>query len=70
MKNKQTAVEFLAKRTPNMHWEDGYWAGLLEQALEMEKQQIINAYEEGMDYDFKDNGEQYFNETFKQDGNK
>ena len=34
-----TAVEWLVKETPNMHWEDAYWADLYEQAKEMEKQQ-------------------------------
>ena len=37
-----TAVEWLVKETPNMHWEDAYWADLYEQAKEMEKQQIDN----------------------------
>ncbi len=34
-----TAVEWLVQQTPNMHWEDAYWADLFEQAKEMEKQQ-------------------------------
>ena len=70
MKNKQTAVDWLVQQTPNMHWEDGYWAYLFEQAIEMEKQQIIDAYYEGKEYGFKEHGEEYYNETFKQDGNK
>jgi len=36
---KQTAVEFLVKETPNIYWEDAYWADLFEQAKVMEKQQ-------------------------------
>lgn len=36
---QQTAVEWLVQQTPNMHWEDGYWADLFERAKEMEKQQ-------------------------------
>ena len=36
---KQTAVEFLVKETPNIYWEDAYWADLFERAKEMEKQQ-------------------------------
>jgi hypothetical protein len=33
------AVEWLVQQTPNMHWEDGYWADLFERAKEMEKQE-------------------------------
>jgi hypothetical protein len=36
---KQTAVEWLVQQTPNIHWEDGYWADLFERAKEMEKEQ-------------------------------
>ena len=36
---KQTAVEWLVQETPNMHWEDAYWADLFERAKEMEKQE-------------------------------
>jgi len=36
---KQTAVEFLVKETPNIYWEDAYWADLFERAKEIEKQQ-------------------------------
>ena len=61
----QTAVEWLIEQVWITSGED--LPELLEQAKEMEKLQIIDAYEEGMDYDFKDNGEQYYNETFKQD---
>jgi hypothetical protein len=63
---KQTAVEFLVKNTPNIYWEDAYWTDLFEQAKEMEKQQIIDAYEDGYsdsDNTFKLN-EQYYKETF------
>ena len=65
---KQTAVEWLVKNTPNIYWEDAYWADLFEQAKEMEKQQIIDAYADGrisvvsgkiISYD------EYYNETFK-----
>jgi hypothetical protein len=34
-----TAVEWLVQQTPNIHWEDGYWADLFERAKEMEKEQ-------------------------------
>jgi hypothetical protein len=38
-----TAVEFLVKGLPMVYWEDPYYSDLLEQAKEMEKQQIIDA---------------------------
>ena len=38
---------------------------LCKQAKEMEKQQIMDAYDEGRNYGFKSNGEEYYNETFK-----
>jgi hypothetical protein len=64
---KQTAVEFLVEKLSN------YDSKMIElfnneinQAKEMEKQQIIDAYEDGYsdsDNTFKLN-EQYYNETF------
>jgi hypothetical protein len=37
-----------------------------EQAKEMEKEQIINAYDRGYnEYDIYRNGQNYYNETFK-----
>ena len=38
---------------------------VFEQAKEMEKQQIIDAFETGDKYKFEVSGEQYYNETFK-----
>jgi hypothetical protein len=39
---------------------------LIEQAKEMEKEQIINAYDRGHnEYDIYRNGQNYYNETFK-----
>jgi hypothetical protein len=43
----QTAVEYLIKGLPMVYWEDPYYSDLLEQAKEMEKQQIIDAYQQG-----------------------
>ena len=74
---KQTAVEWLASEMlkPNLSMKD-----ILEQAKEIEKQQIIDAYDKGCNeinlyYEFiKDenitqtkepfSAEQYYNETF------
>ena len=55
-----TAVEFLIEqfRIPN---SDSYIFKTFQQALEMEKQQIIEACNYG---DFEELGEQYFKQTF------
>jgi hypothetical protein len=62
---KQTAVEWLVEQCPRIETIVAY--NILEQAKEMEKEQIIDAYYQG-DAD-SDNihvdAEQYYNETFK-----
>ena len=69
---KQTAVEWLAEVVAEM----GYVSiEILEQAKEMEKEQIIDAWDDGYDKGTRDriekisnpigNAEQYYNETFK-----
>jgi hypothetical protein len=66
-----TAVEWLISKLPIVNDNDPYLAELIEQAKEMEKQQIIDAYNQDLYIgltgyrSFKD-GEQYYNETFKQ----
>ena len=66
---KQTAVEWLIIQM-HTHWtnEDVTFQTLLEQAKEMEKEQIITAYDKG-EFNQGCNGdaEQYFNETFKKE---
>ncbi len=62
-----TAVEWL---TEKLRIEFGFVFSnnILEQAKEMEKQQIIDAYEEGFNNAYFSNPlnpEQYYNETFK-----
>jgi hypothetical protein len=62
----QTAVEWFAEKTA----EIGYVSSdILNQAKEMEKEQIVNAYENGSDVndDLKPlygTPEQYYNETY------
>ena len=59
---KQTAVEWLAEVVAEM----GYVSiEILEQAKEMEKEQIITAYKYGNQSDVYFKPEQYYNETFK-----
>ena len=63
---KQTAIEWLESEMlkPNLGMKE-----IIEQAKEMEKQQIIDAYDLGMghygDANRKSDAEQYYNETFK-----
>jgi hypothetical protein len=68
---KQTATEWLFERiwvTPKDRLD---WNALLIKAKEMEKEQIINAYETAMETDIYNEplkvGKQYYNETYKQD---
>lgn len=63
MKNKQTAVEWLME---NLHTAKDPF----NQAKEMEKEQIINAFGVGCHHEskrlvgYKDVAEQYYNETY------
>lgn len=64
-----TAVDFLVKGLPMIYWEDPYYSDLLEQAKEIEKQQIIDAWHNGYNNQYpmidKQNcGQTYYNETF------
>jgi hypothetical protein len=59
-----TAVEFLKQNLPSLFLEDsGHYAELFEQALEMEKQQIIDAANYGKLYQI--DAEKYYDRTFK-----
>ena len=79
---KQTAVEWLVETMI----KQGYFVGneplsytnldhLQEQAKEMEKEQIIKAFDEGQEYEYQYNinsapkfyPETYYQETYKQD---
>lgn len=39
---KQTSVEWLVNEIPSIDWENSYWKNRIQQAKELEKQQIIN----------------------------
>jgi hypothetical protein len=63
MSNKQqTAVEWLVEQLPLIQQEG--LRDIIEQAKELEKQQIENAFENGMNAVNIHNLEQYYNETF------
>jgi len=63
---KKTAVEWLVEKMLNQDWYTYKSLEYIEQANEMFKNQIIDAYIEG--YSAPENlgdSEQYYNETFK-----
>jgi hypothetical protein len=64
--NKMTAVEFLAKQALNYlnDEQENNLIKVIQQALEMEKQQIENAYKKNPQV-YNYNAEQYYNETYK-----
>jgi hypothetical protein len=73
MENQKSAVEWLAKNLKDFpHVKHSQlFRDLVQQAKEMEKQQIIDAFDKGLitenvyyGYDDK-KAEQYYNETFK-----
>ena len=60
---KQTAVEFLEQHL----FLDDNWKKIFEQAKEMEKEQIIEAFIDGDVSKFNEYAEQYYLKTYKQD---
>ncbi len=69
---KQTAVQWLIEHLNLDETSPNYNKLIIEQAKEMEKEQIIDAWDKRGDrivpkYFLKENinGEQYYNETFK-----
>ena len=68
MDNKQTAVEWLIEQWPILESQLPPW--LINQAKAMEREQIVNAVD-GFPLDKRHlNGEQYYNETYKQTDNE
>jgi hypothetical protein len=66
MKNKQTAVEWLIEQWPILESQLPDW--LIEQAKAMEKEQIKDAWDNGIQWEWDSsirNSEEYYNETFK-----
>jgi len=68
---KQTAVEWLLDRIEDVDLTEKLWENVKQQAKEMEKQQIFDAWDNGYDKGFGysdakfNSSEQYYNETFK-----
>ena len=67
---QQTAVEWLMERlTPYIHYPYGHSSGydmedVIEQAKQMEKEQIKNAYKFGLEDEFVIGSEKYYNQTY------
>ncbi len=67
---KQTAVDYIKEKLMcNEYWyENMTFDQIIEQAKEMEKEQIIEAYETAMETDIYNEplkiGKDYYNETF------
>jgi len=62
---KQTAVEYLFEQLWETPKDKLTWHSILEQAKEMEKEQIINAWIATDNELQRIAAEQYYNETFK-----
>ena len=62
-----TAVEWLFEKLWETPKDKFTWYSILEQAKQMEKEQIIDAYDNAVNsgYNEPTNGEQYYNQTFK-----
>jgi DNA polymerase IIIc chi subunit len=68
---KQTAVEWLFEQLWNSDKDKFVWHSLLEQAKELEKQQIIKAHgnkkknaRDTGNYEYTYTGEMYFNDNY------
>ena len=61
---KQTTVEWLEAHLIEYGFDLSLHKFEIKQAKEMEKQQIIDAYETGDKYKTEIPGQQYYNETF------
>jgi hypothetical protein len=65
---QQTAVEYLFEKLWEGPKEKWAWQHYLKKALEMEKQHIMDAHNQGYADGYRDNGNSpidYYNETFK-----
>jgi len=61
---KQTAVEWLFEKLWNTNKDKFSWYAILKQAKEMEKEQIVNAYNDWEWTGDYEDGEHYYKETF------
>ena len=67
MESKLTAVEWLMDKLPTIDKYDPYYQDIIQQALAMEKEQIIDAFFGGYNYEggqLEEKSEQYYTHTF------
>ncbi len=63
---KQTSVDWLFQQLWETPKDKFTWHSILEQAKEMEKEQIIDAYDKGeFNQGCNEDAEQYYNENYK-----
>lgn len=63
--SKQTAVEWLFEMLNNPKSDQEFAKKLLDKAKEMEKEQIIEAWEDGENSFSSRNAKRYYNEIYK-----
>jgi hypothetical protein len=66
--SKQTAIEWLFNKMNTEEHTISEWDNIREEALKIEKEQIMKAFEEGNLYHgwaLKHEPKQYYNETYK-----
>ena len=68
---KQTAVDWLMDKLPTIDKYDPYYEDIIQQALAMERQQIIEAWKDGVKTDYAHSGtfELYYSQTFTEPKN-
>ena len=70
---QQTAVEYIIEKLQSAQWEYTPWPErrkIIEQAKQMEKEQIIKAYHDDNFPCSHYGAEQYYNETYGKDSNE
>lgn len=67
MADKQTAVEWLTEQINTPQWRTLKRGDIIQQAKQMEKEQIENAFNFGYDQWSIKTYEQYYNETYGKD---
>jgi hypothetical protein len=65
MENKQTAIDWLVENLYYILKTEHY--DIIDQAKEMEKEQIMNAWVKGVVSEGDMTARQYYNETYKQE---
>jgi len=66
MENKQTSVEWLFEKLWETPKDKFTWNTILSKAKQMEKEQIIDAYDKGeFNQGCNEDAEQYYNENYK-----